>query len=111
MGVWIVVTTDGQIKRETGEFFEVVHRNGIGTVDIVRTVMPDIRMVVDDEGLLKEMPLNPIGTILYNRTPIVGNIVLGEERRYPEPDIYPIEEYADSIVEILEEINRKLKAL
>lgn len=50
-----------------------------GTIELVRPFV----MIVNDEGLLLELPLNRLGSILYEThkhgSPIVGNIVIMKE--------------------------------
>ena len=55
-----------------------------GWLELVRPRMlpPDFLMLVDEEGLLKELPVNLIGSALYGfgaPSPIVGPIVIAAE--------------------------------
>jgi len=64
-----------------------------GWIEIVRPRLlpPELVMIVDEEGLLKELPINLIGTHLYGitaPTPIVGPVVIaGEGIVDGEPDL------------------------
>ncbi len=54
-------------------------------------------MIVNEEGLLKGLPLNPIGSYLYgthiHQQPIVGTIVIMKDGyRNGEPDIVGLED-------------------
>lgn len=56
-----------------------------GRMEIVRPrrMAPPLVMIVDEEGLLKELPLNTIGSYLYetdkHNQPIVGDIIIMQE--------------------------------
>jgi hypothetical protein len=59
------------LQEELGGYFEIVMPKGL--------IHPYV-MIVDDEGLLKELPLNPIGTYLYRAgrrlPPIAGDAII-----------------------------------
>ena len=83
----IVITTDDRIgivelsaplldsiRKIIDGFVEVVHPMGL---------MPPYCIAVNDEGMIRELPLNRIGCLLYGThfhgSPIVGNIVVLKE--------------------------------
>ena len=48
-----------------------------GTLAGHPTILPNVIMYVDDNGLLKRLPLNPLATVLYSREhPVVGTVIL-----------------------------------
>lgn len=64
-----------------------------GWLELVRPryLPPEFVMLVDEEGLLKELPVNLIGSVLYgltSPTPIVGPVVIAAEGIVDgEPDV------------------------
>ena len=92
----IVITTDNKVEVQTfgeplyqtigkdvGGYIEVVHPKGLPEPFI---------MIVNEEGLLQQLPPNLFGCMLYGTdqhgSPIVGNFVIMKEGiRYGEPDI------------------------
>lgn len=48
-----------------------------GTLAGHSTILPSVIMYVDDNGLHKKLPLNPLATVLYAREhPVVGTVIL-----------------------------------
>ena len=78
-----------------------------GNIEIVNTrFRSDLVMVVDDEGLLRNKPLNPYATLLYGGVlsghHIAGDAVLCVRSEFPEPDIYCMSDLAAlSVKEIM----------
>jgi hypothetical protein len=66
------------IRGRLGGYMEVVHPKGLITPFV---------MIVDEEGLLKELPLNPAGSIFYGTPlhgqPIVGKIYIAKQTGNP----------------------------
>lgn len=62
-----------------GGYIELVHPLGL---------QPPYCMIVNEEGLLKDLPLNRAGSLLYGTqfhgSPIVGDIVIMAEKWAPE---------------------------
>lgn len=85
----IVITTDNEL--EIKDFGEPLHKTlgeavG-GYIEVVRLAGP-YRMIVDEEGLLKDYEVNPMASYLYNGNYIVGNAVIMKEGYVDgEPDI------------------------
>ena len=83
----IVITTENKMK--VVEFEEPLYKTiGAavdGWIEVVhpRGLADPFCMVVNDEGLLKQLPLNTLGCILYGTaihgSPIVGDVVLIKE--------------------------------
>jgi hypothetical protein len=76
------------LQPEVGGYFEIVHPRGLKHPFV---------MIVDEEGLLKDKPLNLCGSVLYETrkhdSPIVGDIVIMREDYGAEgPDIFGLEE-------------------
>ena len=86
----IKIHTDGTIERVTiiGETIkkqnDSIHKHLGGYFDIVR-MGPDAVMLVDDEGLLKQLPLNPAANLISGYpSPLVGTaLIVGTQ---PGPD-------------------------
>ncbi len=92
----IVITPDNAISvQDFGEpLYKTVGAAVGGGIEIVhpRLLEQPFCMIVDDEGLLKEYPLNVVGSFLYETLshghPIVGTVVFMKEGiRDGEPDI------------------------
>lgn len=107
---YLRLCTNGEIKileaNETFTLQELQAEVG-GGIEIVNCRYGEnLCMVVNDEGLLENLPVNPYGTILY-RGPlgnawIAGDAVLCIRRMDPEPDVYPmLRSNAELIKEIL----------
>lgn len=97
----IVVTTD--CTAYIGEFPYPLHRSCKPTLDgYIETVHPrglarPYMMLVNEEGLLKGLPLNPLGSLLYGTLehgyPIVGNVIFMKDGyRNGEPDIVGLDD-------------------
>ena len=69
------------IEKFIGDWTETVRPRGI----------PGYLMLVDESGLLKHLPCNLAGSLLYGTqfhgSPIVGNIVIAKDdgQKYPQP--------------------------
>lgn len=80
----IVITPDNEISvRDFGDPLHLSLGDAVGGyIEHVHPILlPDpYCMIVDDEGLLKELPYNPVGGFLYGTqmhgSPIVGTIVI-----------------------------------
>lgn len=79
-----VVETD---RGET-DFLDFIHSHIDGFFEIVAPQNPEIKsrmggmlILCDDEGLLKELPINLVGSYLYGNV-IVGNIMIGKRGYY-----------------------------
>lgn len=85
-----------------GGFFEVVNPNAF-----YGTEWMDVRMLVDDCGLLKELPKNELASRLYESLwdNIVGDAILcttTPQELEEEPDIYAFtEDDAKSLLQVL----------
>ena len=82
----IVITTKDEIY--TADFlqpyYETIGKVVDGWIDIVHPMLlkNNFVMVVNDDGLIKELPRNRLGSFLYGTPmtdPIVGNIVICKE--------------------------------
>ena len=84
-----------------GSFYEIVR---------LRTMSHEFLMMVDDEGILKNLQLNPVASELYgiriHGCPIVGNaVIMREDMVDGEPDIVGLSD------EDLAEFIHKLRGL
>ena len=97
----VVVTTDG--RAYVKEFSYPLHRSCEDTLGgWIETVRPrgldrPYMMLVNEEGLLHDLPFNVVGSFLYQThihgSPIAGNIILmKEDYRNGERDIVGLEE-------------------
>ena len=83
----IVVSTENQLTvRDFGApLYKTIGEAVDGWIEIVRPggLKSPYVMVVNEEGLIKELPINIAGSILYGTpahgSPIVGNIVIMKE--------------------------------
>jgi len=70
------------IRSRLDGYMEIVHPRGLKAPFI---------MIVDEEGLLKELPINPVGCALYEThkhgQPIVGKIVIAKIEELPDEDL------------------------
>ena len=97
----IVITTDNEI--EVRDFPAPLYKSmgdavG-GTIEIVRPVglLSPYCMIVNDEGLLDNLPQNRVGSLLYGThihgAPIVGDIVIAKTGFTSSgPDLVPFED-------------------
>ncbi len=97
----IVITTDDHISIR--EFSAPLHKSlgeavG-GMIEIVRPIglLRPYCMIVNEEGLLRDLPQNRMGSLLYgthiHECPIVGDIVIVKTGFTSDgPDIVPFEE-------------------
>jgi hypothetical protein len=75
-----------RLQTLVGGFIEVVHPVPFGG-----PIFDDVVMIVDDEGKLKDKPVNVLASALYNGyDPIVGDVVLCCIDTRPVPDIYAL---------------------
>lgn len=80
----IVVTADNEVSiRDFKEpLYKTVGQVVDGYIEIVnpRGLAEPFRMIVNEEGLLRNLPINIVGSLLYGTPshgyPIVGNIVI-----------------------------------
>lgn len=61
------------IQRAIGGHFETVHTQLMA--DYFKD--PSVIILVDEEGLIKELPLNPVGSALYQGT-IAGDLIFAQ---------------------------------
>ena len=80
----IRVTADSEISVVDVDFddFQSVQNMLGGYVEVVNTcrqsyLFEEVVMLVDEEGLLKELPKNPVGSYLYGGL-IVGDVILAQ---------------------------------
>lgn len=96
------ITTTGEISRvelTTTPFFEAVKKEIGGYMEIVKPMRlkePYV-MIVDEEGLLKQLPLKKTGSYLYKTDehgqPIVGDILIMKFGYTEEgPDVMGLDE-------------------
>lgn len=84
----VKVTTDNKVSVIDVNFhdFRSIQRAIGGHFETVRTQLmadyfkdPSVIMLVDEEGLVKELPMNAVGSALYGTVshgcPIVGNLI------------------------------------
>lgn len=84
----ILVTTEGviEVKDFKEPHFQSIY-DQLGGFEIVNPIglAEPYRMVVDDDGLYKQKPVNKLGSLLYGTNihgnPIVGDIVILKQRR------------------------------
>ncbi len=97
----VVIRTNGQIDVQDFDapLHETLHKAVNGYIEIVHPIgLPHpLCMIVNDEGLLRGLPQNWIGSILYgylqHGQPIVGDVVIMKEGFTPEGlDIVGLEE-------------------
>ena len=113
----IVITPEGDVSVQ--EFAEPLHRT-VGAVvgGLIEHVNPEglpepFCMIVNEEGRLKDLPFNPIGSFWYgtqvHRHPIKGTIVLLKEglNDEEEPDLFGLD---DSEVQALMRVIEVAKA-
>lgn len=64
------------IQQAIGGYFEIVKTQKLRNYFKTKVVM-----IVDEEGLVKNLPMNPMGCYFYDTdkhgNPIVGNVILG----------------------------------
>lgn len=93
----IVITTGNEISvKDFGEpLYKTVGAAVGGLIEIVRPrgLKRPFCMIVNDEGLIRNLPINPIGSLLYQShkhgQPIAGDIVIMKEN---ECDITGLED-------------------
>lgn len=97
----LVITTEGVMRmKDFGEpLYQTVGEVVGGYIEIVHPygLEDPLVMIVNEEGLLKGLSVNPIASYLYRTQehghPIVGNAVIMQEgMRDGEPDIIGLEE-------------------
>ena len=92
----VVITHDFKMYKKDFEnpLYESVEPVLDGYMEIVRPVsLPEpFRMIVNEEGILKGLPLNAVGTVWYEGA-IVGNIIVFKQGFTDEgPDILGLTE-------------------
>lgn len=84
----VKVTTDNKISIIDVDFddFRSIQQAIGGHFETVRTQLmvdyfkdPSVIMLVDEEGLIKDLPLNPVGSALYRGT-IAGDLIFAKTR-------------------------------
>ena len=97
----IVVTTDGFVEvRDFDEpLYQTVGKAVGGWIEIAAAehLREPFRLIVNEEGLLRGLPINPTGTLLRGRdslrSPIVGDLVIMKIGMTEEgPDIVGLDE-------------------
>ena len=100
----IVISTDNmiEVKDFAAPMYKSIGEVVGGTIEIVRPrgLSRPYVMIVNDEGLLLELPLNRLGSILYEThkhgSPIVGNVVIMKEGMTSSgPDILGLEAHEE----------------
>ena len=117
----IVITTDciASIKEFNSPLYKSIGEVVDGYIEVVhpRGLDEPLNMIVNEEGLIKRLPFNPVGSLFYKThehgNPIVGNIILMQDGFINgEPDIVGIDEdYIDNILEQVESICAQFKNL
>lgn len=97
----VILTTSGDIRMENVSARELsldFLRNMVdGHIEVVHctslsgTIFEDLRMVVDECGLIKEKPVNVLASALYSGHVIAGDVVLTDFDDLPVPDVYALE--------------------
>lgn len=85
-----------EVKHYEEPLYKTIGEDVGGFIEIVRVKLGDrknVVIVVNDEGILQDLPLNALASILYGR-PIFGNAVLMYEgyNEDGEPDIIGIKD-------------------
>ena len=83
----IVVTTENQlmVRDFAAPLYKTIGEAVDGWIEIVRPggLKKPFVMIVNEEGLIKELPINIVGSLMYGTpvhgSPIVGNIVIMKE--------------------------------
>lgn len=95
----IVITTDNEIsirdlEVKNDSMLEALQQIVGGYIETVRPIRlrGDLLMIVNEEGLLQNLPVNEVGSYLYgidlHGNPIVGNIAIVDRGyRNGEPDL------------------------
>lgn len=105
MNVIYIAAGCNPVLKEIGSTDEIRSLIG-GWLELVRPrfLPPQFIMLVDDEGLLKELPVNLIGSALYGMeapSPIVGPVVIAAEGIVNgEPDVVGLSD--DEVCDLLE---------
>lgn len=96
--------TESETERGGTDFLKFINTYIDGLFEIVRPHNPALKsrtdgmlILCDDEGLLKKLPINLVGSYLYGNT-IVGNIIIGKHGYYKgTPDVvgFDDKEYAE----------------
>lgn len=78
-----------------GGFFEIVR---------CRTLPRKFIMLVDDCGVIKDLPINPVASVLYTQA-IAGTALIMKEDidEYGEPDLFGLDE--DETVELIKKLH------
>lgn len=73
------------------EFYKGINCDTISIVQISK--IPNVLMVIDDNGKVFHRDINCLATLLYGQLPhdfIVGDVILGIRDDYPEADVYKV---------------------
>lgn len=115
----IVISTDNmvEVKDFAPPLYQSLGEAVGGTIELVRPrgLARPFVMIVNDEGLLLDLPLNRLGSILYEThkhgSPIVGNIVIMKEGMTSSgPDIIGLDlEEEDVLIRDLREAFQSVK--
>ncbi len=106
----LVITHDFKMykKEFTNPLYESVEPVLEGYMEIVHPVnLPEpFRMIVNEEGILKGLPLNAVGTVWYEGA-IVGNVIVMKQGMTDEgPDILGLtEEECLKVIGMVSEIS------
>lgn len=109
---YLRLCTNGEIKvisaSDNGEFtLQELQQNVSGGIEIVKCRFgKNLSLVVNDEGAIKHLPLNPYASLLYqgilSDALIFGDAVLCISKMDPEPDVYPMQrEFAELLRQTL----------
>lgn len=112
----IVITTDCAVSvQDFGQpLYQTTGSVVDGWIEIVhpKRLPAPLVMIVNEDGLAKELPVNLVGTALYAYAPIVGNIVIMQDgyNADGEPDIVGIpDEDIDHYLPQFEELCERCK--
>lgn len=113
---YLKIDTDSNVelivsdKREFNldEFYKGIDCDTISIVPV--QTLPNVLMVLDDNGKIFHRDINPLATILYGQLPhdfIVGDVILGIRDDYPEADVYkmPYNEAVAIYMKIVDLVN------
>ena len=97
----VIITTSGDLRFDTLSDRELsidYLRNMVdGHIEVVQctalygTIFEDLRMIVDENGLYKDKPVNVLASALYSGHVIVGDVVLTVFDDFPVADVYAID--------------------
>lgn len=79
------------------EFYKGINCDTISIVPVQK--IPNMLMVLDDNGKVFHRDINCLATLLYGQLPhdfIVGDVIIGIRDDYPEADVYKMP-YAEAV--------------